>query len=348
MKALVVGDSGIVGRYLVAHLIADVRFSVVLGMSRTGGSNQYQTINADLTQPDSLTSVLRDHSDISHVFYCGRSPDADRDTETQRNTAMFINLMQGLDAAGVRYEHIQLMQGLKWYGSDSGSWRTPAREDDPRATLENFYHTQQDWLLKKHARGHWRWSAVRPHQVAGLSDSYPHNIAGVLGLYGSFCHELNQPLDFPGSRDCYESVSMLMDARLLARAMVHIATNSSAQDQAFNVGNGDYFRWMNIWPRLAEFFGVTCGTVREHSLAKRFDDADDQWQAIAKRHQCQALPMQKIGHWRYGDFSFRAGWDDMADTTLLRSTGFSDYCDTEQALLDTLAEYRSQKIIPTI
>jgi nucleoside-diphosphate-sugar epimerase len=346
MKALVVGDSGIVGRYLVAQLLADPQCGDVLGMSRTGHSEKYTCLNADLTDPTSLAGVLGGHTDISHVFYCGRSPESDRDVETKRNTDMFINLMRSMDTAGVRYQHIQLMQGLKWYGSDSGSWRTPARESDPRPAVQNFYHTQQDWLLNDHAAGDWHWSAVRPHQVVGLSDSYPHNLAGVLALYGSFCREHNQPFDFPGSTACYESVSMLMDARLLARAMVYIATTPATQDQAFNVGNSDYFRWKNVWPRLAAFFDVTCGSVNENSLAERFDNANDQWQQIVRKHGCQELPMQQIGNWRYGDFSFRAGWDDMADTTLLRSKGFADYCDSEQALLNVLAEYRSEKVIP--
>ncbi|MGB7306557.1 MAG: SDR family oxidoreductase [Burkholderiaceae bacterium] len=352
MKALVVGDTGMVGRYLTNQLLSVGQWQVC-GLSRSGRSNTYTCLNADLSDGAAIVSALKEHRDISHVFYAGRSPDPDPQTECDTNTRMFVNLVQAMDEAGVRYEHIQLMQGLKWYGSQAGPWRTPAREDDPRHDSPNFYYDQHDWLLahqrtqsKAHGANRWHWSAVRPHQVAGFSDTYPHNIAGVIALYGSFCSDQGASLDFPGTRACYESLSMLMDATLMARAMIFIATSPKTRNKAFNIGNGDYFRWQNLWPVLADFFKVPCGQVTDISLEDRFGGQGAQWRAICDRHQLAVPDMNQIGNWRYGDFSFRAGWDDMADINAIRKSGFSEWRDSEQVLLNTLQQYRSERIIP--
>lgn len=345
MKALVVGDTGMVGRYLTAQLRNSGKWQVC-GLSRTGHSTDYTCLHADLTNPQSVAAALHGHSDITHVFYACRSPDPDPQLECQTNTAMFVNLMRALDTEGVNYQHVQLMQGLKWYGSHAGPWRTPARETDPRHDSPNFYYNQHDWLLSHQAGKSWHWSAVRPHQVAGYSDTYPHNIAGVIALYGTFCRVQGVPLDFPGTQACYESISMLMDASLMAQAMEFIALSPRTQNLAFNIGNGDYFRWQHLWPELAEFFGVPCGQVANICLEAQFGGKGHQWQAICADYNLSSIDMGRIGDWRYGDFTFRAGWDDMADLNAIRAAGFDGWRDSQAELLATLGQYRSQKVIP--
>jgi len=46
----------------------------------------------------------------------------------------------------------------------------------------------------------------------------------------------------------------MTDAELLAKAMVWAGVNERCDGQAFNITNGDFNRWENVWPRLAEFF----------------------------------------------------------------------------------------------
>ena len=42
----------------------------------------------------------------------------------------------------------------------------------------------------------------------------------------------------------------------LAAAIVWMATEEGCANQVFNVTNGDYYRWENLWPRIADHFGV--------------------------------------------------------------------------------------------
>ena len=61
---------------------------------------------------------------------------------------------------------------------------------------------------------------------------------------------------FPGSQTQWNGVTDMTDAGLLAEQMHWAATTPAAADTAFNVANGDVFRWRWMWPRLAARLGV--------------------------------------------------------------------------------------------
>ena len=57
-----------------------------------------------------------------------------------------------------------------------------------------------------------------------------------------------RPFQFPGSREQWESLTDVTDARVLARHLLWAGTTESAWDQDFNIINGDVFRWNWLWP----------------------------------------------------------------------------------------------------
>ena len=48
----------------------------------------------------------------------------------------------------------------------------------------------------------------------------------------------------------------MTDARLLARHLHWAAATPAAHNQAFNIVNGDIFRWHWMWERIAWWFGL--------------------------------------------------------------------------------------------
>jgi hypothetical protein len=58
-----------------------------------------------------------------------------------------------------------------------------------------------------------------------------------------------------------------LEAQLdLAKAMVWAATDPRAADEAFNINNGDLFRWEEMWPRIAAAFELTVAPALQISL----------------------------------------------------------------------------------
>ncbi len=82
------------------------------------------------------------------------------------------------------------------------------------------------------------------------------NMGSTLAAYASICKELGRPFKFPGSAAQWNGLSDMTDARVLGKQLVWASTTDVAKNEAYNIVNGDIFRWSWLWPRLAKWFGV--------------------------------------------------------------------------------------------
>ena len=57
---------------------------------------------------------------------------------------MLVNSVEAVSETSSELQHVQLIEGNKWYGSHLGPFRTPAREDDPPHMGPNFYVEQEN------------------------------------------------------------------------------------------------------------------------------------------------------------------------------------------------------------
>jgi nucleoside-diphosphate-sugar epimerase len=345
--ALVAGATGASAKRLVETLVAaDWR---VVGVSRNPPASTAKVtyVAADLADPDRLAAALKPHTDITHAFYTARAAHGESGVESvAENFALLRNTVDVVTRTAKRLEHIHLVEGTKWYGMHLGPFATPAREDQPRHLPPNFYYDQQDYLSGRQSGQAWTWSASRPNFLCDFSPERPRNAPTLVGAYASICRELDTPLDFPGTEACYRALADVTDAGLLARAMVFLATSEKARNQAFNVTNGDLYRWCNLWPRIAAAYGIPCGQVRTLDLATWMADKQPVWDRIVKRHALKPMPMERIAKWPFGDFLWRQNQDNISSTTKLRQIGFSEMVDTETMYFRQIASYREAKILP--
>ncbi|NQW08616.1 MAG: SDR family oxidoreductase [Alphaproteobacteria bacterium] len=346
--AVIAGASGIVGRAAAERLI-DLGWRVI-GVSRRPPEPALagiEHIAADLADAEAVRAALSPvASSVTHLFYAGRAPDPDPAAEARRNLAMLVHVVEGLEAGGAPLQHVQLIHGCKWYGSQLGPYRTPAAEDDPRAPMANFYYDQQDWTAARAARSSWTWTALRPHILAGFSLGYPHNSMGVMAAYATLSKARGLPLRFPGTIGAWESLTQVTDLRLLVDAMVWTATTPEAAGEAFNVIDADYFRWCDVWGELAAFFGMEPGPVETVALVDTMKGADAEWARLAGQHGLSEPDLGRIANWGYGDFMWRVWWDDMASTAKIRRLGFDPVYTSRDSLLDALTAYRRHRVIP--
>ena len=128
--------------------------------------------------------------------------------------------------------------------------------------------------------------------------------------------------------------------------MVFLATSDTTHNQAFNVTNGDLYRWCQFWPRLAAAYGIKSGQVRTLDLALWMADKQPVWERLVKRHGLQKKPLSEIADWAFGNFLLRQGQDTISSMTKIRLAGFNDTIDSERMYLDQLAMYRKAGILP--
>jgi nucleoside-diphosphate-sugar epimerase len=238
------------------------------------------------------------------------------------------------------------MEGSKWYGNHLGPYKTPAKEDDPRLPVPHFYYAQQDWLARRQAANRWTWSALRPHAVCGFALGSNLNLLNALALYAAITKHLGLPLRFPGKPGAFTAIYQMTDASLLARAMVWAATTPRCANEAFNLTNGDFIRWCNVWPVIAAFFGMDVGPVQHFDLVQIMADKEPLWAEICEKHGLRRYTLAELVNWAFGDFVFNSDFDIMSSMTKARQYGWTEVLDTETMLIRSFDRLRAQRIIP--
>ena len=345
--ALVAGATGATAKRLVEVLFAS-DWSVV-GVSRNppAGAGRLAYIKADLLDAGEAARALNGCRSVTHIFYTGRARFAEGGVESvEDNIAMLRNTLNAIEPVAGGLEHVHLVQGGKYYGQHLGPFPTPAREDDPRHMPPNFYYDQQDLLIERQRGQRWNWTASRPDFVCDFAPERARNIIPVLGAYAAVARELGVPFDFPGRSGCFEAVKQATDGTQLAHAMIFIATAPACANVAFNVTNGDVFRWSRLWPQLADFFGLPPGQIRPVKLAGWMADKEPVWQRIVEKHGLKRQKLADVANWQFADFQWSQDYDVISNVNKLRQAGFHGLVDTEQMFLDHLARYRAEKILP--
>src|SRR4051794_38450145 len=296
-SALVVGVTGISGNNLARHLAAagwDVE-----GVSRSAG------IAVDITDAAATRAALADVRP-THLFFTTWSRQETEAENIRVNGAMLRNVLDALDAAPI--QHAALVTGLKHYLGPFEAYArskpdTPFVESQPRLPYENFYYEQEDILFEAARRRGFTWSVHRPHTMIGWALGNAMNMGVTLGLYGSICRETGRPFVFPGSPEQYEGVTDVTDARLLARQLVWAATTPAAANEAFNIVNGDVFRWRRMWGVLAEGIGVQPAPYPGHAtpLEEQMRDAGPVWADIVTRHGLEPYALEALASWWHTD-----------------------------------------------
>lgn len=346
--AVIAGATGIVGRNLLAHLLTLPDWQVIaLSRRRPELAGDYRHIAVDLSDPADAREKLSALGEATHAFFAayvevpGGWP-----ALVAPNLALLRNFLDGLEPAAAKLSHVNLMEGTKWYGSHLGPFKTPAKEDDPRHLPPNFYYDQQDLLSARQAGQAWTWSAARPHAVCGFALGNPMNLVVAIAVYASLAKDLGIPLRHPGSLGNHRALYQVTDAGLLARALVWMATSEAAANQAFNITNGDLFRWDQLWPRFAKYFEMDWAPPQPLSLAQMMADKGERWAALAASHGLQEIAWERLVSWGFADYVFAADWDIASATTKARLAGFHEVLDSETMFIDHFRALKAQGIIP--
>jgi nucleoside-diphosphate-sugar epimerase len=345
--ALVVGAQGIAGLNFI-ELLESLGGWEVIGLSRRGGESRegVRFIPVDLLDAADSREKLSGLTEVTHIFYAAYQ---DRPTPAElvaTNVAMLVNVVNAVEPVARNLQHINLMQGYKVYGAHMGPFKTPARETDAHHMPPEFNVEQQDFLEQRQQGKAWTWSALRPSVVVGYAMGTPMNAGLAISVYASMSKELGLPLLFPGPPSAYDILMDITDAKLLARAMLWAATSPKAANQAFNINNGDQFRWSELWPKIARMFDLEVAPPLPMSLVDVMADKAPLWDRLVAKHGLAPIPYTDINPWRHAQAVFSTNFDFLADPSKARRHGFSGHIETEASFREVFADYRRRKVIP--
>lgn len=351
--ALVVGATGIAGSNLAEKLIE--QGWTVFGLSRNP-KNEVEGLHpiaADLLKNESLAAALKD-IEPTHVFFTTWMRNDTEEENIRVNSAMVRNLLNVLSPKK-SVKHASLVTGLKHYLGPFDSYantgtlpETPLREEQPRLNLPNFYYAQEDEVYEAAARDGFTWNIHRPHTLIGKTIGNAMNMGTTLAVYASICKREGTPFVWPGSDAQWNGISDVTDAKVLADQIIWAAMNPEAHNQAFNITNGDVFRWKWLWPKIAQWFEIEFegynGTIKP--LETELNKKDSIWQTIAKEHQLQEEDLKQLSSAWHTDLDLGRPLEVMTDMSRSRKLGFMTYKDTKDSFFELFAQLRNESIIP--
>ena len=351
--ALVVGATGIAGSNLAEKLLE--KGWTVYGLSRNPKNNikGLKPIAADLLDTESLETALIDVLP-THVFFTTWMRNDTEEENIRVNSALVRNLLNVLSPKK-SVQHVSLVTGLKHYLGPFDAYattgtlpETPLREEQPRLNLPNFYYAQEDEVYEAAARDGFSWNIHRPHTLIGKTIGNAMNMGTTLAVYASICKSEGIPFIWPGSEAQWNGVSDVTDAKVLADQIIWAATNHEAHNEAFNVTNGDVFRWKWLWPKIAEWFQIEFegynGTIKPLETALNTKVAI--WKTIAKEHQLIEEDLNQLASAWHTDLDLGRPLEVMTDMSRSRKLGFTTYKNTKDSFFELFEQLRNDKIIP--
>ena len=344
--ALVVGAQGVIGRNLADHLLQLGDWDVIGISRRHSHDERIKHISVDLLNDEESRTKLRELKSVTHVFYAAYQERPSWAELVEPNMTMLRNVIENISAVAETLEHVSLMQGYKVYGAHFGPFKTPAKESDPPHMPPEFNVDQQNYLQHMQLGKPWYWSAIRPSVVCGFALGNPMNLAMVIAVYAAMSKELGVPLRFPGKPGAYDTLIEMTDATLLAKATVWAATEPRCRNQAFNINNGDLFRWNEMWPRIASIFEIATAPPLQMSLSTVMADKEHLWEAMIAKHGLQNTPYEQVSSWGFADFVFSWDYDFFADGAKARRFGFHEFVDTEEMFAGIMERLKAEKSIP--
>jgi nucleoside-diphosphate-sugar epimerase len=352
---LVAGATGLVGCAALKHF-AGAPETDVIALSRrpVPGVPSARHLPLDLTDAAACESASAELRGVTHLVYAalfelpGLVDGWRNEQQIATNDRMLRNLLGPLMRAAPGLRHVTLLQGTKAYGVHVRPLAVPAREGRSELRQQaNFYWQQEDCLRAAQQGQDWRFTILRPVLIIGEAIGGAMNLIPALGVYAAVMRERGPILPYPGGA---ERVSQAVDADLLARAIAWAGEAEAAQNEVFNVTNGDVFTWPNVWPAIAEAVGMRPGQD-EPFLLQSLNRAD--WDR-ARQHYGLVSPglAEFVGlSLEYADYQMRYGHSEpgapaIVSTIKVMQAGFHDVMDTEAMFRKWFKAFQQKRLLP--
>jgi nucleoside-diphosphate-sugar epimerase len=351
---LVAGASGLVGYAVLKHFAGAPDTDVIALSRRPPPGTGARHMAVDLADAAACREAAESLGAVTHLVYAalfelpGLVEGWRNDRQIETNGRMLRNLLDPLMAAAPGLRHVTLLQGTKAYGVHVRPLAVPAREGRSEMREQpNFYWAQEDYLRGVQAGRDWNFTILRPVLIVGEAIGGAMNLIPALGAHAAVMRERGPILPYPGGA---ERVGQAVDADLLARAIAWAGEAPAAQDETFNVTNGDVFTWPNIWPAIAEAVGMHPGPD-EPFLLQSLGSAD--WDRVHQRYGLLSPALSDfVGlSLEYADYQMRYGHTEpgppaIVSTVKIAQAGFHEVMDTELMFRKWFKVFQRKRLLP--
>ncbi|KAJ6685835.1 3-OXO-DELTA(45)-STEROID 5-BETA-REDUCTASE [Salix purpurea] len=362
--ALILGVTGISGNSLAEILpLSDTPGGPwkVYGVARRSRPNwnedhPVEYIQCDISNTAETQSKLSKLTDITHIFYVTWASKPTEEENCEINGLMFRNVLQAVIPNAANLRHVCLQTGGKHYLGPFSllgkieAHDTPFTEDLPRLNFPNFYYTLEDVMFEEVAKkAGVTWSVHRPGIIFGFSPYSLMNMIVTLSVYAAICKHEGVPLIFHGSKEAWDSYSVASDADLIAEQEIWACVDPNAQNEAFNIHNGDLFKWKHLWTILAQEFGIEKYGYEEKessvTFAEKMKDKGPVWEEIVRENQLLPNKLEQVGGWWFADLMFN-GPGTVRCLNKSKEHGFLGFRNSKKSFVSWIDKMKAYKVVP--
>ncbi|KAF3674235.1 3-oxo-Delta(4,5)-steroid 5-beta-reductase [Capsicum annuum] len=365
---LVIGITGVVGNSLAETLSSTDTPGgpwKVYGVSRRGkpvcSIAKVRYIQCDVSVSTDVQAKLSTLKDVTHIFWVTSAFDLSTAKCCEINGAMFRSVLNAVIPNAPNVCHICLQTGAMHYmeiqRSIDGklhviSHDPPFTEDMERLeNIHNFYYTLEDVLFDEVSRKpSLTWSIHRPDLIFGFSHHSMLNIVGTLCVYATICKHECIPLIFPGTKEVWDSYSNASDANLVAEHQIWAALGAQGKNKAFNITNGDVFKWKQLWKVLAEQIGVEYvgfdETEKIISLSEMMKDKGTVWEKIVRDNNLVSTTLREVGLWDFADMLLAGGTSRLCSINRSKEYGFIGFRNSINSFIFWIQKAKDNRLIP--
>jgi hypothetical protein len=225
---------------------------------------------------------------------------------------------------------------------------TPFRErhrpaGDHSSSGINLYSAQEDYLFEQQKSQRWSWTVARAPLVL---DDFGFGIT--LAIYAVLCKAQGKPLIFPGGKDAWQGLREFVDPSLLTDSMIWMTTHRRCINETFNVSNGSFYRWCELWPLLAEYWGLesVCPEL-PLDLVSTMADQELVWQQLVSSFDLEPFVLKDLVTWSLLQDHCSSSRDCFSDLTKLRSFGFSAALDSFDSFAGLFRSLTDRGMLPS-
>ncbi|XP_060169135.1 (S)-8-oxocitronellyl enol synthase CYC2-like [Lycium barbarum] len=365
---LVIGVTGVVGNSLAETLSSTDTPGgpwKVYGVSRRGplvcNTAKVIYIQCDVSLATDTQAKLSTLEDVTHIFWVTSAFDLSSAKCCEINGAMICNVLRAVIPNAPNLRHICLQTGAMHYmavhRSIDGKLRVishdpPFTEDmDRLENIHNFYYALEDVLLDEVSRKKSiTWSVHRPDTIFGFSPHSTLNIVGTLCVYATICKYENIPLKFPGTKAVWDSYSNASDANLVAEHQIWAALCQQGKNKAFNITNGDVFKWKHLWKVLAKKIGVEYVGFDEAkkiiSLSEMMKYKGPVWDKIVRDNNLISTTLEQVGLWGFADMLLAGGTSRLSSINRSKENGFIGFRNSTNSFIYWIQKAKDNRLIP--
>ncbi|KAL2613867.1 hypothetical protein R1flu_025559 [Riccia fluitans] len=164
----------------------------------------------------------------------------------------------------------------------------------------------------------------------------------------TICKHEGLPFVYPGNSLTWDYLNDPSSADLIAEQEIWASTTPEAKNEAFNISNGDVFRW-RVWHLIAEMVGVEPAPYpgKGLCLTGNFRSKDAVWETIIREKGLVETKLKDVGHFRFADLVFNTPFEAVGSMNKSRKFGFHGFRDTEESLKAIIHEMIEARIVPS-